>query len=198
MNFAAGFSVVGGGLFWLLASWHQLWRLYPPATVVPFSLSGLVWGSLILATFYFGFWPLAIISIFLASLFYHHWFRHQDWIFFETWEKLTPVLLLLLLWFLINLVFLVHLLWARWLVLVLSLIFISNLYWRRYRSFSWYRSGKIGFLPLMNSALISLSFALVFISQHDYFWALLGFFLGVGFLGLLYLLSLDKLGKLWQ
>ncbi len=151
-------------IWWFLAVWHQLWQVYSPRAVAQFSLA--VWAGEVLAVLLavHKHWLGIIGPSFILLVLWQVWRRR--WLFWEFWEKINPVLLggwgLVLAWFNWQ-----PRLWCpRALIGWWLAVCLSNFYWRRYRSFFWYPSGKIGFLPVMDLLLLSLGSGGVAIWQH--------------------------------
>ncbi len=187
------FVIISAG--WFLGTWHQLWRFYLAEEVVRFSLK--TWVITFLAAIvgnYFNGLAIGLVGGFILAAIWRP--VRQNWPFWELWEKLTPLLLALVilggsLWLLafFSRPLLLFLIWS-------VAVAVSNLYWRHYRSFLWYSSGKIGFMPLIDLFLLSLGGGvLACYRQH---WQEASFTLATALLAIagIYLLSGRKVGKL--
>ena len=180
---------------WILGVWHQLWRLYPENQVVGFSL--WVLAATLLSFFLGAQFSLALPVAIAGCLLAINWYCYRRrWLFWELWEKLVYVLLALAilaggLWLL---AFFSYPFLGIWIWLLATAA--SNFYWRRYRSFLWYPSGKIGFIPSVNLFLLGLGGGAVAIWQGQQLLGILSlmvtFFVGL----VIYLLSGRKVGKL--
>ena len=185
--------VLSGG--WLLGAWHWLWRLHPAEEIVRFSLG--VWAITLLAVLLARHFHQGLAGLLAGCLLAVSCRRcRRGWLFGELWEKLVFLLLGLSisgmgLWLLAFFSWPLALVWG-WLLLVA----ISNFYWRRYRSFLWYSSGKVGFLPLINLFCFALGGGAIALYGRHWLWA--GFALAAALSAMagIYLLSGRKVGKL--
>ena len=165
-------------LVFLFGAWKRLKEDYQDDDIVAFSLGGLLtWiifarlGFLFLnngfrqePSRWFAFWIYPGFDFWAGTLFFIAFVilfcKRYDWIFWDTVEKLTPVLSLSF--------FLVALgnflsyprLFSGVMVLLILLVIFLGLYLKNYRSFLWYRSGRVGFLPLAVLGLFALLDAL--------------------------------------
>lgn len=180
--------------WWFLAVWHQLWCVYQPREVGKFSL--LVWLGTFLASILAFRWgePLGGLLIFVLLVLWQIKLYH--WLFWEFWEKINIVLLgevgLILLWLVWqqqNICSVIALGW--WLIVCLS-----NFYWRHYRSFFWYPSGKVGFVPLTDLVLFGLGGGGLAIWQRFWPGVYLAILVTIAAGSILYLLSGRKIGNI--
>jgi len=141
-----GLTVLAIILF-LFSFFRRLRHDYGEDEVVRASIIGLIVGAV--------FWlfgkkvnilfplPPVLTLIFVAGLFC----RLRSWRFWSTLETVAIP----------GLISLVLASFDQRQIIVYLLILLSNLYWRNYRRFSWYPSGRAGFLFLINLALVSLA-----------------------------------------
>lgn len=150
----------GSLLLFLFQVFRRLRQDYPEEEVVKASVLGLVLG---ITTWYLvrgGNFSLVMILLVIIFVVYLFTLRAQ-WHFWATLEVLTtPGLETVLLFQLARLVIHSTLVeWVRGGIYLLTLL--SGYYWRRYRQFSWYPSGKSGFFFLASLATLALLMALL-------------------------------------
>jgi len=205
------FLAVFALFFWLFASWRHLKQDYEEERIISFSLiSVLVFlffsrlGFIILNFSSFqldlkkwldwqSFFGFNLWFGFLSFLFFAYFFSQKhNWFFFDTLEKLTFTL--------VQVFFLLFLgtFFSFLMILIISLVWLMANYFKNYRSFLWYPSGKVGFLFLATFGFASLFYTLTknFIFGLDMIELTIGL-LTTGFcLFKIYLLSGRKRSKL--
>lgn len=134
--------------YFLFAAFRRLKEDYPPQEVVKMSLLTLVFSGLL----YYLVSRFALQLSFTAFLFglvlvVYLFAQQTNWRFWAVMEQLSVPGLVA--WFLAS--------FGNWYQMGAALIvLLSNLYWQNYRRFSWYPSGKIGFMFLMDLVLFSV------------------------------------------
>jgi len=140
--------LVGISVFsFLFIIFQKLKEDYSREDVVSFSLLTLLLGGvLVFLSFYFSLELELVFSILslVLSTFCFSYFR--GWRFWDTLESLSlPGLIVLL-------IVSFNQLTAGPLLITI----LSSLFWKRYRSFHWYQSGRVGFLFLALLATLAL------------------------------------------
>jgi hypothetical protein len=134
--------------YFLFAIFRRLSQDYPQQEVVRMSFFTLILSG--------GFYYLVsrfslqlfLIAVLLGLVLVVYFFsRQNDWRFWAVLENLSiPGMVA---WLLVS--------FGNWFQMGAAIIvLLSNLYWQNYRRFSWYPSGKIGFLFLVDLVQFSL------------------------------------------
>jgi len=132
-------------LFFLFQIFRKLKEDYDDEEVVKASLLGVVvcfslwWLG---KRYELGLFAILMGLVIVVFIFSHYY----SWRFWEVLESAA----------LPGLVSLFIAKFIQWESAVYLLVILSNLVWRNYRRFSWYPSGKMGFLFLVNLAILSL------------------------------------------
>jgi hypothetical protein len=134
--------------YFLFASFRRLREDYPQQEVVKMSLLNLITSGAIYYLFSRFDLQLSFIPFLLGLVLIVFIFAQQNnWRFWAVMEILTVPGLVS--WLLVS--------FGDWFQMGGALIvLVSNLYWQNYRRFSWYPSGKIGFLFLMDLVIFSV------------------------------------------
>lgn len=147
MNYVfLGLRILAGFGF-LFQSYRLLVEDYPEKQVVKASVLGLIFStSFIFLSNYFNLNLVVLFLILTAVLVIYLFKAFANWHFWSVLETITwPGLICLSLAYAGE---------------IKGLIFLSavilSFYWKNYRSFSWYPSGKVGFFFLVNLSFISL------------------------------------------
>ncbi len=136
-----------GGFIFLFQTYRLLKEDYPDEEIAKASILGIVWAvgfnylnNLIGLNFtVFGLILAAVVSVYIFSLKF-------EWRFWSVMETLTwPGLVCLAVSFGGQIAGVVYL-----------ILVLTGFYWRNYRNFRWYPSGKAGFFFLINLNFIAL------------------------------------------
>ncbi len=134
--------------YFLFASFRRLRQDYPDQEVVKMSLLTLISSG----AFYYLFSRFSLQLYFTAGLLglilvVYYFAQKNNWRFWAVMEHL--VIPGLVTWAVIS--------FGNWFQMgAVVLVLLTNLYWKNYRRFSWYPSGKIGFLFLIDLVLFSI------------------------------------------
>lgn len=177
--------------------WRQIRDEYKEEEIL--SLSVLLGFSAWLGVVVWGVWA-GVVSIMFVIMF---WARRNKWDGWELFDKLGAIFLGCggVIWLMVGN-------WPKSAMWLISFIFIKVL-GTRYRSFRWYKSGKLGFVGLISLVVVALSE--VFIAKHqvgDLYWAGLsisqwiGVWVAVGAATAIYIRGDRKVSedfnKIWQ
>ncbi len=137
------------GLFYFLfVAFGRLKEDYPQQEVVKMSLLSLVLSGFFLYLVSRVSLELSFSAVLLGLILVVYFFtRQKNWRFWAVMEHLTVPGLIT--WLIVS--------FGDWYQMSAALVVLfSNLYWQNYRCFSWYPSGKIGFLFLIDLVLFSV------------------------------------------
>lgn len=137
------------GLFYFLfVAFRRLKEDYPQQEVVKMSLLSILLSGVFFYLVSRVSLKLSFTAVLLGLILVVYFFtRQRKWRFWAVMEHLTVPGLIT--WLIIS--------FGDWYQMgAVLVVLLSNLYWQNYRRFSWYPSGKIGFLLLIDLVLFSL------------------------------------------